>query len=446
MNNNISIIIGREYWMRVRKKSFFLLTFLMPVLVLLGISIPIIVGKSSIAKEKIAVIDITGQYFPSLKSTEHYEFFAATKTLEAYKEMGRDNEAEITGVLEIRADLLENPKEWSLYAYKQLPSGVTDYINKTLSDYLSEQKIATYDIPNLKEIVQESKVSVSVPTYKWTEEGTDSRTSGSLASVIGIALTMVIFFFINTYGSLVMAGVLEEKKNRIMEVMVSTVKPFDMMMGKIIGIGLVGITQIILWLILFGIIFIAFSLFGLGGLYDPSTLATMSSGDLNALAMSSSLSMEDLSELQDIMSIVSSINVLEIGIFFILFFIGGFMLYASLFAAVGASVSGDEDSNQFIMPVMVIMFIGFYSAFGSMENPEGPLAFWGSIIPFTSPIVMMVRLPYDVPVWQEILSVVILYASFIGITWLSAKIYRVGILLYGKKPTYRDLWKWIKNA
>lgn len=359
--------------------------------------------------------------------------------------MGRENAEEITAVLEIRQDLLEHPDQWSLFAYKQLPSGITDFINKSVSDFLTSKKLQSHNIPELEKIVKESQVQLSVPTYKWSANGEDERTSGTLASIIGIGLTMVIFLFINSYGSLVMAGVLEEKKNRIMEVMVSSVKPFDMMMGKIIGIGLVGITQIILWVVLTSVLLVIASFIGLGGIYDASAIAGMSSSDFSGM-LGGTLSSDDLEGIQEVLTLFSSINVVEILTLFIIFFVGGFMLYASLFAAIGASVSGDEDTNQFITPVMIIMFIGFYSAFGSMQNPEGPLAFWCSMIPFTSPIVMMVRLPYDVPLWQELLSIVILYGSFIAVTWISAKVYRVGILLYGKKPSYKDLWKWIRHS
>ncbi|MDY6148998.1 MAG: ABC transporter permease [Porphyromonas sp.] len=443
--SKIGIIIGREYWMRVRKKSFFLLTFLTPLLFILIAFLPIIISKSTISTEKVVVLDKTGQYLPVFKDTPHYKFVPATRSLEEYKQMGRENAEEITAVLEIRQDLLEHPDQWSLFAYKQLPSGITDFINKSVSDFLTSKKLQSHNIPELEKIVKESQVQLSVPTYKWSANGEDERTSGTLASIIGIGLTMVIFLFINSYGSLVMAGVLEEKKNRIMEVMVSSVKPFDMMMGKIIGIGLVGITQIILWVVLTSVLLVIASFIGLGGIYDASAIAGMSSSDFSGM-LGGTLSSDDLEGIQEVLTLFSSINVVEILTLFIIFFVGGFMLYASLFAAIGASVSGDEDTNQFITPVMIIMFIGFYSAFGSMQNPEGPLAFWCSMIPFTSPIVMMVRLPYDVPLWQELLSIVILYGSFIAVTWISAKVYRVGILLYGKKPSYKDLWKWIRHS
>lgn len=439
--SKIGIIIGREYGIRVRKKSFYFLSFFMPILFVVLISLPLILGKMNLANEKIAIIDHTGLYDGILSDNEAYSFVSSSHSLKEYMTMGEDNEEGVTAILEIRQNLLEDPNAWSLYGYKQIPVGVSSYINDHFSKYLTDQKLSSSNIEGIHDIIEKSQVEVTVPTYKWSDVGTEERTSGEFASFIGMALTIISFFFITTYGSLVMAGVLEEKKNRIMEVMVSSVKPFDMMMGKIIGIGLVGITQMLLWVILTIILLLIASLIGLGGVYDPSSLAAMQSQDLAAL---SGLGMADIEDLKEGMSIISSINFVEIFTMFFFYFIGGFMLYSSLYAAVGSSVNSDEEANQFLLPIMFIMMFGFYAALGSMNNPEGSLAFWGSIIPFTSPVVMMIRLPYDVPLWQEVLSIGLLYATFIFLTWVSAKIYRVGILMYGKKPSFKDLWLWFK--
>ena len=445
--SKIGIVIGREYFTRVRKKSFIFLTILSPLLIVVLMTLPIIIGRNSVAKETVAVIDPTGQYLAALESTDKYTFVKATRTLQQYQAEW-DQEQEITAVLEIKGDLLQNPRGASLSSARQLPSGIEEYVNSSLSSYLTRQKLAAHNIPGLEEMVRESQVNLSVSTYKWSEDGTASQTSSTLSSMIGLVLTMVIFIFITTYGSLVMAGVLEEKKSRIMEVMLASVKPFELMMGKIVGIGLVGLTQVFIW-ILFGVLlFVGVSLLGLGAVYDPGTLAGMSPDALAGMGSMGSmgLSADNIAQIQDLLGVFQGINFFEITLLFLLYFVGGFMIYSSLFAGVGASISGDEDSNQFMTPIMLILMIAFYAAFGSIENPEGPLAFWGSMIPFTSPIVMMVRLPYGVPLWQEILSVALLYATFVGIVWLSAKIYRVGVLLYGKKPSYADLWRWIRHA
>jgi ABC-2 type transport system permease protein len=228
--------------------------------------------------------------------------------------------------------------------------------------------------------------------------------------------TTLIYMFIFVYGAMVMQGVMEEKTNRIIEVMVSSVKPFDLMMGKLIGIGLVGLTQFGLW----GAVIGGVSLFG-------TTL-------LSGIGGSSEI----------IVNFLTTGNLLELCLYFILFFIGGYLIYASLFAAIGAMVNSQEDTQQYMMPITILILFAFYAGFYSAQNPDGPLAFWTSLIPLTSPIVMMTRLPYGVPLWQLCLSIALLAITVILIIRLAAKIYRVGILMYGKKPTYAEIVKWLK--
>lgn len=441
-NSKISIIIGREYATRVHKKSFFVMTLLMPILFMGFLTVPIIIGRTSVSETKIAILDATGEYAPLFEDTEAYTFVKSTKTLETLKAEGGDNEAGIAAVLDIRGDLLTQPEAISLYGYKQIPPGVARHINGVLSPYLSQKKLEESNIPGIAEIVAKSQIEVNVPTFKWDAEGEEARSSGNLASIIGMILAGISFFFITTFGSLVMGSVLEEKKNRIMEVMVSSVRPFDMMMGKIVAVGLVGVTQIILWVLFTGILLTVFSSLVVGNLQGISALATMQQSDMTG--MGAGLSADSFAQMQAGASALMGINYAELLIMFFFYFVGGYLLYASLFAAVGATISSEEDSNQFIMPVMLLLMFAFYAGFGSMDNPDGPLAFWCSLIPFTSPIVMMVRLPYEVPLWQQILSVVLLFATFGGITWLSAKIYRVGILMYGKKPNWKELKRWIR--
>lgn len=238
---------------------------------------------------------------------------------------------------------------------------------------------------------------------------------------------------------MVMSSVVEEKTNRIVELMVSSVRPFDLMMGKIIGIGFVGLTQILMW----GILSVA--LFTIGGFFYAGSLgtdmATLQQGMQAAQGMGAAAEMQPGAEL---FAMLSTINFREIGLFFVIFFIGGYMMYASIFAAIGSSVDNADDTSQFMAPITILLVFALYAGIYSMENPDGPLAFWCSMIPFTSPIVMMVRIPFGIPLWEKLLSVVLLYGSFIGAIWLSAKIYRVGILMYGKKPSFKEMIKWLK--
>ena len=431
--NKIGLIIKREYLRRVSKKSFLLLTFLTPFLFAAMIFVPL--WLSTIKGDEVrnvAVIDATGKYAPLFEDTENYHFVHADKTLDEYRE---NSDKEIFAILSITGDLLSNPKAATMYSEKQVPTELCRIVDHTLSEQMEDEKMASFNIPNLKEIIQESKIDFSIQTIKWGEDGKESTSSAMAASIIGVVFTTIIYMFIMIYGAMVMQGVMEEKTNRIVEVMVSSVRPFDLMMGKIIGIGFVGLTQVFLW----GIITMVLIIIG-GIMFSPDTAAMQAEASMKMMetgAMSSPAGNE-------IMQIIHSINLADIAISFVVYFIGGYLLYASMFAAIGSAVDNQEDSQQFMTPIMILMLFAFYAGIYSMENPDGPLAFWCSMIPLTSPVVMMIRVPFEIPLWQELISVVLLYALALGIVWLSAKIYRVGILMYGKKPSIKEMVKWIK--
>ncbi len=434
MKSKIGIVIQREYFSRVRKKSFLIMTFLMPVIFAALIFVPLwMSGIKDDQQKTVAIIDQTGKYAPLFENMDNFHFIPVDKKVEEYQ---HDRQEGIYATLVISGDLLKNPSAITLYSEKQVTMDLTKSITQTLNTYLQDEKLASYNIPRLKEIMEESKVSIQLQTIKWEKDGTEKESSAEMASIIGILFTVIIYMFIFVYGGMVMQGVMEEKTNRIIEVMVSSVKPFDLMMGKIIGVGLVGLTQFFLWSGLVGFFLFIGRLF-LGGGIDPAQAAQMA----ELASHGQNINMEGISK---VVNIFSSINIMEIVSYFLIYFIGGYMLYASLFAAIGASVSNQEDTQQFMLPITALILFAFYAAIYSMENPDGPLAFWTSIIPITSPIVMMVRLPFDVPLWQKILSVVLLYITFILVTRFSAKIYRVGILMYGKKPSVKELIKWIK--
>lgn len=441
--NKIGIVVGREYFTRIKKPSFYLLTLLMPLVFVALISLPIILGNVSKGKETVAVLDEVGIYAPAIKSNATYTFVQTRKTLEELQAEGVKNDENFTAVLHITDSLHKDPKALALYGFKQVPGDVADYIAKMLEPMVRDKIISQYDIPHLKEIIQESNLSLRVGSYIWSEEGGEAkRSSGSLAAMIAFALGMLSFVFVSTYGGMVMSGVLEEKKSRIMEVMVSSVRPFELMAGKIIGIGLVGITQIVVWIFFTGILFLVGSKLLLGGIYDAASISQLNPADLSGFA--NQLDTEDLQEIGNILGLVQSLNIGNILLMFLLCFIGGYLLYAALYAAVGSAVSTDEDSSQFIMPMMLLQLFAFYAGMGSIRNPEGPLAFWCSFIPFTSPICMLIRIPYGVPLWQQALAMVLLFASVVAVIWIAAKIYRIGILMYGKKPSFKDMIHWMK--
>jgi len=383
--------------------------------------------------KNIAVIDNTGKYVSFFQDTESFRFINTEKSLEDYR---NSPDKELFAILSITDDLLKNPKAATLYSEKQIPGDLSRLVNQTLRKELEDEKLNSFNIPQLKEIIEESKVNFSVQTIKWSGDGKEGASSAAVASVIGLVFMMVIYGFVIAYGSMVMQGVMEEKTNRIVELMISSVRPFDLMMGKIIGIALVGITQLFLWGIMSSGL-IAIGTFIMGGGVDPSVME-------QGMMLQQGMNIEGMEKINDILQIIHSINFFKIGLFFILYFIGGYLLYASIFAAIGSAVDQQEDTNQFMAPILIFMVFAIYAGMYSMDNPDGPLAFWCSMIPFTSPVVMMIRIAFDAPLWELILSVGILFITAIAITWFSAKIYRVGILMYGKKPSIKEMIGWIK--
>lgn len=435
--NKIGLIIKREYLRRVSKKSFLLLTFLTPFLFAALVFVPLWLStiKGDDAKQ-VAIIDTTGKYANLFKDTEEYIFVTdQNMSIEDYR---KKPDKEIFAFLNITGDLLQNPSAATLYSEKQIPLGLKNTIDKTLSNYLKDEKLASYNIENLKQIIEDSKINFDVKTIKWDQDGGEKNTSAEVASILGMVLTLIIYMFILMYGSMVMQGVMEEKTNRIVEVMISSVKPFDLMMGKIIGVGFVGLTQVFLWAILTTVL-VTGSLFFFGVSSTPTDVmvGSLTQGMPATPAAASGLSLQ-------VTQILNSINFGLIGSCFVIYFIGGYLLYSAIFAAIGSALEQQEDSQQFMTPIMLLMVFSLYAGIYSMNNPDGPLAFWCSMIPFTSPIVMMVRLPFDIPFWQIALSIVLLFITAIVIVWFSAKIYRVGILMYGKKPSIKEMIKWIK--
>lgn len=437
--SKIGLVIKREYLNRVSKKSFLLLTFLTPFLFAALVFVPLwLSGIKGDEAKQIAIIDTTGKYAPLFKNTEEYVFITEKGTsMEAYR---NNPDKEIYAFLNITGDLLQHPDAATLYSKKQIGMGLKGIVDKTLSDYLREEKLASYHIDNLKQIIEESKIDFTIKTVKWDEDGSEKSTSAEVASTLGLILTIVIYVFIIMYGSMVMQGVMEEKTNRIIEVMISSVKPYDLMMGKIVGIGLVGLTQVFLWGILTRVL-VAGSLFFFGGNASLEEvmnvqMAAQGAGNLMPAEASSELNLQ-------IQEIINSINFQMIGICFVFYFIGGYLLFAALFAAIGSALEQPEDSQQFMTPILILMVFSLYAGIYSMDNPDGPLAFWCSMIPFTSPIVMMIRLPFDIPIWELLVSFALLFATAILTVWFSAKIYRVGILMYGKKPGIKEMLRWL---
>lgn len=424
--SKISIIIVREYLTRVKKKSFIVMTLLSPVLILALMVLPIWLSELKDNEIKnIAVIDQVGKYENVLQSNETYHFENVDKPIDNLRK-----DKNYYAIVVISSDLISNNNGVTVYAENQVGLEFKSYISNQLSAFIENQKLSQYNIPGLKEMIEKSKTSINVKTIKWGEDGSETETSSEIALMTGLFATILIYLFIFVYGSQVMRGVVEEKNNRIIEVIISSVRPFELMIGKIIGIALVGLTQFLLWIILTaGVLFIAGNTFGLNEPQQASEI--MISG-------------QAIQQTNMIHEVLATINITQILFFFVIYFLGGYLLYASLFAAIGAASDNETDTQQFMLPITIPIIFALYAAMYSANNPDGPLAFWCSIIPFTSPIVMMVRIPLGVPAWQLALSIFILILSFIGTTWIAAKIYRTGILMYGKKVNYKEIWKWMK--
>lgn len=430
MKSKIWLVVQREYATRVKKRSFIILTILMPFLMAAMIFAPMLLAMIGDGGRKtVAVIDNTGLYVDALKSNDDYLFVPTEKMTPAL----RSDSTDVDAVLLITDNLVDAPNAAAIYSRDEVKRELTDYVDNALTQAVQKQKFDRYNIPELNEIVDDVQKPVEVATVRWTDEG-ERESMTEIFSAVGMLLTFLIYFFVMSYGAMVMQSVTEEKTNRIVELMVSSVKPFQLMMGKIIGIGLVGVTQMLIWFVLLTVIV------GVGGavagvaMFDPS----------QAAAIQAASQMPDADMSMQVLAVVSSLPIAEIATLFVVYFIGGYLLYASVLAACGAAVNDPQDTQQFMMPVVVVMLFAFYAGFYSSMNPDGPLAMWCSFIPFTSSIVMMIRIPFGVSLWQELLSVALLYGTAVALVSLSAKIYRVGILMYGKKPSLKEMLRWLK--
>lgn len=427
------LILQREYMSIVGKKSFIVMTLLMPFLLILLGCIPVLLQMINTNDEKtVAVIDETGRYGGAIKSDDQFDFeyYDQAKSGNArqlYDEKGK----ELYAIVIIPRDV-EATHQLLVYSESAVSSTLIAHLERSMGKTLTDAKVRSYGIEGLEKILKECNVEVNVRSIKWSDGGSEETSSTDIAMIVGVALSMLSYFFVLMYGAMIMNSVIEEKTNRIVEVIVSSCKPLELMLGKILGVALVGFTQVAIWAVLLGI---AGTVLGMG--FIGSAVASPEAIDA-AQAMAQS------SQSDSFVEMLLSVNYVQILFFFVVYFIGGFLLYASLFAGFGSAVDQASDASQFTTPIMIVIIIALYASMACMENPDGDVAFWCSMIPFTSPMVMMVRLPYDVPVWQMALSVVVLYGTAIGLTALSAKIYRTGILLYGKKNSFKDVIKWIK--
>lgn len=442
--NKILIIIGREFSTRVRKKTFLLVTIFVPILIAgLYAFMLWMMLRDDTQERKIAVVNRSELIHPLKRINNNTFEYGHEDMAEADLSRFLVN-SDYYAAIYVPQNIIREPKI-TIYSRSQIPMELENNITRQLKNEIEKIKrdsiIKQTGIPDLEQQLEATQTTVSATTLKIDEKGEARESSSVITSIIGIAAGIVIYIFIFMYATQVMQGVLEEKINRIIEVLVSSVKPIQFLFGKIIGIAGVGLLQFVIWIILGGVIIVAGqSLF----LPDIDLESLRNATDLNAMTQTSGLTAENLATIRSITQTLTPQFVCSFLISFILYFIGGYLLYAAMFAAIGAAVDSQEETQQFLGPLSVVLVIGLYIGFAAIKSPESPLVFWTSMIPFTSPIVMLVRIPFGVATWEILLSLGILGGTFILITWISAKIYRVGILMYGKKASWKEIYKWLK--
>ncbi len=450
--NKVPVIIRREYLTRVRKKSFIIMTILAPVLLAGLIIVPILLMVNQEQDfKKIAVIEDNSDLFRNvLKNTKTIEFhYLEGINLNTLKTSFE--EAGYYGILYISPEVISIPNAIQLISTKQPPIGLLDYIENSIEKEIERQKLMAYNIENLDDIMKNVETNISIQTIRIDESGNVKETSTGIAMALAYIGGLLMYMLVFMFGSQVMRGVIEEKTSRVVEVIVSSVKPVQLMMGKIIGIALVGLTQFLIWI---------FLTTAVAGILKSSLLKET---DLTEMSQNTTKSIMEQVDGAETAQQVSNINP-EISEFskmfdsalnqpwgliifsFIFYFITGYLLYASIFAAIGSAVDNETETQQFMLPVTIPIILALMVAIGTMENPESSLSFWFSLIPFTSPVVMVARIPFGVPAWQLVVSMSLMVVTFLLFVWMAAKVYRTGILMYGKKTSWKEMWKWLRYS
>ena len=441
--NKILLIISREYLTRVKKKSFIIMTILGPLLMAAIMIVPVFIAKMSDERTKLIVLDENGLFYGKLESNPDINFSYTDEYIEDvksnYEKRGYD------GLLYIPKNSI--PNRAYIFSQKQLGLAVKSHVQSTMKYTLDNhfmQQMYNINRDSIRAIEQNTRIMLE--QRKLGKDGEEEKSSTELSTVLGILAGIIIYFFIFMFGSQVMRGVIEEKTSRIVEVIVSSVKPFELMMGKIIGIAFVGLTQFLLWVIL------TFSIITMFKTTMPEYFDTPASQTAiqqnpalaNLDQMNGEMNADKSPEVTKIIETLKTIDFTTMILMFLFYFMAGYLFYASFFAAIGSAVDNEADTQQFILPITVPLILAIIMAQFVTNSPNGSIAFWMSIIPFTSPIIMMVRIPFGVPIEEIILSMTLLVAAFVFSTWLAAKIYRTGILMYGKKTSYKELWKWLR--
>jgi len=449
--SKINLVLGREFAIRVKKKSFILTTILTPVFFAALMIVPsvIMMNDKGDKQQTVLVVDNSGIVTPYLKDSETIRYVVSgTDDLNVLKEELQNGTSEADILAVYSALDQENDMSVVTYSMKQINGDAKSAISHCGDDAVQAYKLSKYEIDNLDQIMSDLKHKVKVNTFMISEQGEEKENSNEMSMALSYIMAFMIYIFVFMFGNMVMQSVIQEKSNRIVEVIISSVKPAELMLGKILGVACVAVVQFLIWIVLtFGIVTVVSAVSGLGSspediLAAADTTQMISAGDVsNPVAEIASSGM-----LSSVTSALGNINFPFIVLCFLIYFVLGYLLYASMFAAVGSAVDNEADTSQLTMPVTIPLILGLFIMLHTFQHPESTLSVWASIIPWTSPMVMLARIPFDnvVPMWQLLLSIVLLLITFVGTAYLAGKIYRTGILMYGKKATWKDLLKWLK--
>lgn len=417
MKSNLYIIIRREYLERVSRKSFIITTILMPILMLTLMLIPsLIMVFSGPESKSIAVVDNSGIVAPMLHGDNELKFITIADQSLTIDSVRKRTEFE--AILVIGKDIVDNPDNVKLYTQSAPSIQTEEYIKNQIERAVESQRKKRYDIENLEKILADLDVTVKMNTYRLDTEETES-TSSIVSYLIGVTVALMLYMFLLIYGQMVMNSIIEEKNNRVLEIIVSSVKPQTLMLGKILGVGLVALTQILIW----GVLIASFSRWIM-----PLITASIHSSDVDLLAAMGQLG--------------NAAYITSLFLYLAAFLLLGYLFYSAIFAAIGSAVDNVQDASQLTSIPMVPIMLGMIFSMTVVTDPNSTLAFWLSIIPFTSPMVMMARIPFGIPGWEIAVSMVLLILAVLFMIWLAAKIYRVGIFMYGKKPSVKELIRW----
>ncbi len=436
--NKIWLIIQREILNRIQKKSFLITTILVPLIfpAIIGVLVYIMVKEiESAGPDTVLVVDESGQC--NLDSTRRFRFVQLNVPLNEAKKVFQQSEN--FALLYIPAFDLENPEGFSLYTRENPSIEKIESLRNILKDRIHDLKLEAYHID--REVLKKLKVDVNIKQFNITETGEEQSSNSGILYAAGFILGILIYMFVMIYGVQIMQGVIDEKSSRIVEVIVSSVKPFQLMLGKIIGIASVGLLQFLIWIVLISVLSSAvFAYFGMN--MPQQELMEQMSVQMGNEEVQQAMQNQN-SQMFKLMQQVNQIPFGKITLVFLFYFLGGYLLYGALFAAVGSAVDSIQDSQQFQFPITLPLLIGYIGLFMFiLRDPHGPVSFWLSVIPFTSPVAMVGRIAFGVPSWQLALSMALLVGGFILTTWVAGRIYRVGILMTGTKVNYKVLARW----